>query len=234
MNLVNYRLEGAVAHITMDDGKVNVLSSAMLAALGAALDRAESDGAGAVLLAGREKAFSAGFDLTELMAGGASTSGLLRAGFEISSRLLAFPAPVVAACRGHAIAMGFFVLQSVDYRLAARGVPGKLVANEVANGLIVPRAALEICRARLAPSHFGRVTLLSEVYSVENAVEAGIVDRVVSNEELDGAASVLANQLALLNRPAHAETKRRARADLLARLAEGIELDLADFVLRAK
>jgi enoyl-CoA hydratase len=51
--LVTYRLRDSVATITMDDGKVNALSLAMLAELGAALDRAVADRA-VVVLTGRE------------------------------------------------------------------------------------------------------------------------------------------------------------------------------------
>src|SRR5215469_8294533 len=60
--LVTYRLHDSVATITMDDGKVNVLSLAMLTELNAALDRAAADRA-VVVLTGRDGVFSAGFDL---------------------------------------------------------------------------------------------------------------------------------------------------------------------------
>jgi len=50
--LTTYALDDGVATITMDDGKANALSSAMLGALMAALDRAEEDGA-VVVLTGR-------------------------------------------------------------------------------------------------------------------------------------------------------------------------------------
>ena len=39
-DLTSYRLEGSAATITMDDGKVNVISRRMLGELNAALDRA--------------------------------------------------------------------------------------------------------------------------------------------------------------------------------------------------
>ena len=67
--LVTYRLHDSVATITMDDGKVNVLSQAMLTELGAAFGRAAADRA-VVVLTGREGVFSAGFDLPVLRAGG--------------------------------------------------------------------------------------------------------------------------------------------------------------------
>jgi len=43
--LATYELDGSIATITMDDGKVNALSVEMLKAVMAALDRAEQDAA---------------------------------------------------------------------------------------------------------------------------------------------------------------------------------------------
>ncbi len=63
-----YRLEGAVATITLDDGKVNV-KQPMLAGINAALDRAAADHA-AIVLTGRPGIFSAGFDLPAVRGGG--------------------------------------------------------------------------------------------------------------------------------------------------------------------
>jgi len=120
--LVGYVLDGPVATVTMDDGKVNALSPAMFEQLGAAFDRAEADGA-AVVLTGRRGRFSGGFDLGVLQQGGAESVDLVRTGFELSVRLLSFPAPVVVACTGHAIAMGAFLFAArVDALQVAGGV----------------------------------------------------------------------------------------------------------------
>src|SRR5262245_61435730 len=101
---VAYEVEDAVATITMDDGKVNVMSVAMIRALDDALDRAQADGA-VVLLTGREGVFSAGFDLRVLRGGGSEALAMVHGGFELAERLLSFPLPVLIACNGHAIAM---------------------------------------------------------------------------------------------------------------------------------
>src|SRR5688572_17455673 len=111
--LVTYRLEDAVATITMDDGKVNAMSPRMLDELNAVLDRAEADGA-VVVLGGRERVFSAGFDLAVLGGGGSDAAAMVRAGFELAERVLAFPTPIVIACTGHTVAMGVFLLLSGD------------------------------------------------------------------------------------------------------------------------
>src|SRR5262245_24545729 len=106
-DLVTYQLADGIATMTMDDGKVNVMSNPMQAELNAALDRAQDDGA-VVVIEGREGVFSAGFDLPTLRGGGDDGWRMVRGGFELAHRVVGFPLPVVMACTGHAIAMGTF------------------------------------------------------------------------------------------------------------------------------
>ena len=99
-NSVQYSLEGNVATICIDDGKRNALSPDVLRGLYAALDRAESDRA-SVVLTGRESVFSAGFDLNVMKRGGTKAIGMLRSGYALTARVMAYPHPVIAACNGH-------------------------------------------------------------------------------------------------------------------------------------
>ena len=228
--LVTYGLRDSVATITMDDGKVNALSLAMLSELGAALDRATADRA-VVVLTGREGVFSAGFDLPVLRAGGMEAAKLLHNGFDLAARLLSFPTPVLVACPGHAVAMGVFLVLSGDYRIGARG-PYKLTANEVAIGMTVPLAAVEICRQRLTPACFNRAVVIAEVFSPENAIAAGFLDRVVPAAELAEAAAEAAAGLARLDLDAHAATKLRTRRLAGTALREAIDADDAEYRAR--
>jgi enoyl-CoA hydratase len=225
--LVSYRLADGVATITMDDGKANALSSPMIAAVNEALDRAASDDA-VVVLTGRLGIFSGGFDLSVLGAGGPDAARMLEEGLVLALRLLEHPAPVVVACTGHAVAMGVFLLLSGDYRL---GVDGsfRLVANEVAIGLTMPRAAIEICRQRLAPSHFNRVVNLAETYSPADGVAAGLLDTVVDPSDLVARTDAVAAGLGRLNRAAHVATKALARRSALEAIRAGLDLDRAVF-----
>jgi enoyl-CoA hydratase len=221
--LVSYQLEDSVATVTMDDGKVNVLSPRMLTELGAAFDRAEADQA-VVVLTGRPGVFSAGFDLSILKAGGTEARGMLRSGFELAERILSFPAPVLIACPGHAIAMGLFLLLSGDYRIGT-DASYKLTANEVAIGLTMPQAAIEICRQRLGPAYLTRAVILAEVFSPDGAVAAGLLDRVVPETELRPAARTAAAALTGLDLAAHAATKLRVRRQTLTALRAAIADD---------
>ncbi|MGO8728385.1 MAG: crotonase/enoyl-CoA hydratase family protein [Streptosporangiaceae bacterium] len=221
--LVSYRRAGSMATITMNDGKVNALSPEMLSQLSAALHRAEADGV-VVLLTGRDGVFCAGFDLAVVRAGGAAAVSLLRGGFELAARILAFPAPVLVACTGHAVAMGAFLLLSADDRIGAAG-PYRITANEVAIGMTLPAAAIEICRQRVGPEYLTRVLALAEVLSPEDAVTAGFLDRVVPAAQLRETAAAGAARLATLDRAAHAASKARLRAPVLGAIRAAIEAD---------
>jgi enoyl-CoA hydratase len=228
--LVNYALSDSIATVTFDDGKVNVMSLPMLTALHVAFDKAQSDHA-VVLLAGRPGVFSAGFDLPVLARGDADSRAMLKAGFELAERLLAFPTPVVAACGGHALALGAFLVLSCDYRIGAAGA-FKIGANEVAIGLTMPRVATEICRQRVATPHFNRAVINAEIYAPQEAVVAGFLDAVVPAPDLAATARAAAAQLAQLNLPAHAATKLRARAELLRAIRHAIVADDAEYAAR--
>lgn len=227
MSLVRYEVADSIAWITMDDGKVNVLSPAMLAELNEAFTRAEEDSAVAVLT-GRDGVFSAGFDLPVLRAGGSQSASMLRAGFDLAERILGFPMPVVIACTGHAIAMGVFLLLCGDYRVGAAG-PYKITANEVAIGLTMPRAAVEICRQRLSPAHFNRATILAEVFPPDTAVDAGFLDQLADAGAVGDVALSVAVEISKLDMASHAATKARARKQSLGAVAAAIEADSADF-----
>jgi enoyl-CoA hydratase len=229
--MISYRLDDTIATITIDDGKVNALSLTVLTELNAALDRAEQDQA-VVVLAGREGVFSAGFDLPVLRGGGPDALAMLRAGFETAARLLAFPRPVVIACTGHAVAMGVFLLLCGDYRVGVAG-PFKITANEVAIGLTMPRAAVEICRQRLTPAHFNRAVVIAETFAPADAVAAGFLDRTAPASGVHEVARDVAAQLATLDMSAHAATKLRARGPALDAIRSAIDADMAAYAVPA-
>jgi enoyl-CoA hydratase len=227
---VTYSVKDAVAVIRMDDGKVNALGPTMQAAINEAIDQADTDNVGALVLTGNERVFSGGFDLKILTSGEAQPAiDMLRGGFELSYRLLSYPKPVVIACTGHAIAMGAFLLSSGDHRVAAHAY--NVQANEVAIGMTIPYAALEIMKLRLTRSAYQQATGLAKTFFGETALAAGFVDEIVLPEMVVSRAEEAAREFAGLNQNAHAATKLRARADTLKALRAGIDGIEAEFGL---
>lgn len=227
---VTYSHDDSVAVIRMNDGKVNALGPTMQQALNEALDQADRDSAGALVIAGNERVFSGGFDLKILTSGQVQPAiDMLRGGFELSYRLLSYPKPVVMACTGHAIAMGAFLLCSGDHRVAAHAY--NIQANEVAIGMTIPYAALEILQLRLTQSAYQQSAGLAKIFFGETALAAGFVDEIVLPEMVLDRAEEAAREFAGLNHQAHAATKLRARADALKAIRAGIDGIEAEFGL---
>jgi enoyl-CoA hydratase len=221
--LLTYRRAHSVATISLDDGKVNVMSTSMIQALNEALDQAQWDQA-VVVIAGRPGVFSAGFDLPVLRAGGSEAKEMVRSGFRLAERVLSFPFPVVIACTGHALAMGAFLVLSGDHRIGAEG-PFKIGANEVAIGLTMPHFGIEICRQRLTPAHVQRAVINAEIFAPDAAVAAGFLDQVVPAQDVLAAAQLAAARLGSLNLQAHAATKQRFREPSLRAIRTAIQAD---------
>jgi enoyl-CoA hydratase len=223
--LASYELDGGIATITIDDGKVNAFSIDMLKAVHAAFDRAQKDEA-VVVLTGREGYFSAGFDLKVFSAGDPDrVIEMLRLGATLAERVLSFARPVLVACPGHAIAAATFVTLAADVRIGVEG-PYRLGLNEVQIGLTVPWFAIELARQRLTPAHFDRAVVTAAIYTPAEAVEAGFLDRIVAPEELRAASLQAAATLAGLNAAAHTATKLRVRAGALSAVRAAIESEL--------
>ena len=224
-DLTTYELDGRIATITMDDGKVNAFSIPMLQAIHAAFDRAEQDEA-VVLLTGREGYFSAGFDLKVFASGDVDrVVEMLRLGATLTERILSFKTPVLAACNGHAVAAGAFVLLAADLRIGTEG-PFRLGLNEVKIGLTMPWFAIELARQRLQPAAFSRAVVTAHMYGPDEAVAAGFLDRVVDASELRASSLAEAAELAGLNAAAHSATKLRAREGSLATIRSAIATEL--------
>lgn len=221
--LVSYSFSDGVALLSLDNGKANALSPELFEAFNAALDRAEQDRA-VVVIKGKEGIFSGGYDLKVMTSSPEAARGLVAIGSTLSRRLLAHPFPVVAMCTGHAIAKGAFLLLSADYRIGVQG-PFKIGLNEVAIGMTMHHVGIELARARLSNSAFTRSVINAELFSPEDAVAAGFLDRVVPAEALESEAMAMAAQLTKLNMTAHRNTKRKSRKALLELLDESIEED---------
>jgi enoyl-CoA hydratase len=226
MDRTTYALEERVATITMDDGKVNAMSTGMLGELQAAFERARADRA-AVLLVGKPGLFSAGFDVKVFASGDLpAVMAMLRAGAELIEQILSFPFPVVTACTGHAYPMGAFLMLSADVRFGADG-PYRIGMNEVAIRIVPPRFAIEIARQRLTPAAFNRLIVTGEMLSPTDAVTAGFLDFVVPASELLQKARETARALSALDMESHATTKLRVREQALGALRAAIAADFA-------
>lgn len=233
--VVTYELQSTekpIAIVKINNGKVNVFGHQVFDELNAALDQAEKDNAVVVLTTDNPKVFSAGYDLKEMEKGVDAQRALVMKGSTMSKRLLSFPLPVIAACTGHAIAKGAFLLLSVDYRIGTQGA-FKIGLNEIAIGMIMHHVGIALARHRVAHHIFNRAVFNAEMFSPEGAVSAGFFDEAVAAEELMARALEKAHELAQLDLVQHGATKLRARKDYLEHLEWAIKEDASGSLFEA-
>lgn len=222
-NLIQYTSKDNYVIITITNGKANAISHEVIAALNLALNQAELEKK-VVILTGQPGIFSAGYDLKSMTASAESALDLVTKGSKLSLRMLSFPFPIIIACSGHAIAKGAFLLLSADYRIGTEG-DFKIGLNEVMIGMTMHNAGIEIAKARLAPIYLERSISNSEIYTPTNAITAGFLDRIVSEEHLLPTAVKIAEMFSKLNKKAHTETKLKLRKNYLISLQKAIEQD---------
>jgi len=196
---IAYAVDGTVARITLDDGKVNAMSLSFFEALGAALDRAEREKPGAVVITGRPGCFSAGLDLKLLptLPPDALQRTLLTFG-RTMLRVFTFPIPTVAAVSGHAIAGGAMLAFACDLRYVADGA-FRLHLNEVQIGLALPTWAMVVAQSAVPHRWHTEAILHGRPYLPADALERSLVTAVVAPERLLAESSEAAARLATLH-----------------------------------
>jgi len=223
MELVNIEIEDKIAKISLNNGKVNAISHQVIEELNAALDQAEEAKA-VVILSGKEGILSGGYDLKTMQKSMADAMALVTEGSKFTRRMMSFPFPIIVACTGHAVAKGGFLLLSADYRIGVEG-PFKIGLNEVAIGMTMHHAGIEMARNRMPANYFNRSVMNAEMFNPEDAIKAGFLDKIVAPEQLMATAEQVAKQMKTLNMRAHHGTKIKARQAYLETMDKAIEID---------
>ena len=214
--------EDEISIITLDDGKANVFSEEMTQAINDCLDKVPTD-SGSLIITGRPGMFSAGFDLKVIASGDVpKIKKMSLSGFKLLSRIFSFPRPIVAACSGHGIALGTFLLCCCDYRIGIKG-EFLLGANEMKTNMVIPTPILELIKFRISPSHKYRSILGAEMYQLDKAIDAGLMDQVEEAEALMDAAIEKAKDLATMGNPSYTLTKALFIKDVADRIDSAIK-----------
>mgnify|MGYP002880892152 CR=1 FL=1 len=214
------KIERNIAVLTFDDGKANAVGHDFIDGMTDGLDKAESD-ASAVVIMGKEGLFSAGFDLKEIQKGQKEAAALVNRGANMLFRLFGFPQPVIAGCTGHAVAMGAFTLLACDTRIGTLG-DFKLGLNETAIGMTLPVFGHQLAQNRLSKRHLTSAVIQSQMFSPEEAIDAGFLDSVKEPEDIKIACLEAAQQLMVLPTETYGQMKRDTRQAELAAIEKSL------------
>jgi enoyl-CoA hydratase/carnithine racemase len=215
---------GEIALLTVDRPPANAMSPDLLAEGRAAAREAEQSGAGAVVIAGRPRYFSAGLDLKiapTLDADG--QRGLVRGINELFAAWFAFPRPVVCAVTGHAIAGGLILALCGDWRVV--GQSGRFGLTELRAGIPYPAVASAVVRHELSAPVARELMLRADLIDASHALRLGVFDEQVPDDEVVERALVVAAEMAALPAAAFWKTKRDLRGAAIKSLDELIRSD---------
>lgn len=190
--LIHAHDERGVHTLTLNTPKAfNALSEAMLTALSSALDAiARDDHARVVILAAAGKAFCAGHNLKEMKAN--PSQAYYQQLFAQCSRMMMqiqrLPVPVIAKVQGLATAAGCQLVAQCDLAVAAE--EARFGVNGIDVGLFCATPSVPLVRN--VPTKVAMEMLLTgEFISAQEAQARGLVNRVVSLDQLDSAVDAL-------------------------------------------
>jgi enoyl-CoA hydratase len=217
--MIERKDEGSVAVLSIAHGAVNVMDLELLAAVTETFTQLADDPARAVVLTGAGRAFSAGVDLSRILAGGQDyIAEFMPALSEALMAVFTFDRPVVAAVNGHAIAGGAVLALAADNRVMTSG-KGAIGTPEALVGVAFPRAALDIVVYAVGERVAQKMIIGAENYPPEQALSLGIVDELVEPESVVSRAVELATGMAeRIPADAFAHTKLQLRRHVIERI----------------
>lgn len=229
MSDVLYERNGAVATVTLNrPERMNTISQPMLLALSEALVAAGRDAeVRAIVITGAGRAFCAGLDLQDA----ASEEGVSKGGFALAPALdlRDFPPvvlheldkPVIAAINGGAAGFGLDLALGCDIRICAGHA--KLAATFARRGVLPETGGTWILPRLIGWSRAAEIVFAGRTLSAPEALELGLVSRVVEGSELAAVARALAEEIAACAPLAVQATKRMMRAALTEGFPEHIQ-----------
>ena len=185
-----------VVTLTLDRPQAfNALSEGMLAALQAELDAvAVDEHVRAVVIAAGGKAFSAGHDLKEMRAqpSQAYYEDLFARCARVMLTLQKLPVPVIARVQGIATAAGCQLVATCDLAVAAE--EARFATPGVKIGLFCSTPMVALSRA-VGRKRAMEMLLTGDFITAQEALAAGLINRVVPAAELDAATRALADKI---------------------------------------
>ncbi|MEM8850854.1 MAG: enoyl-CoA hydratase/isomerase family protein [Pseudomonadota bacterium] len=198
MSRIRLDIGGRIVRLRLDrPEKLNALDAAMIQELAARCREIERAAADVVILSGEGKAFCAGGDIEAWSSEGPDAFGRhwVRDGHAAFDALARLRQPVIAVLDGHALGGGLELAACADLRIAERQI--KIGQPETGLGIIPGWSGTQRAVRRFGAQVVRRMALFGEIFTAEEALPLGLVDRVVpTGAALDAAEQAAAGILA--------------------------------------
>ena len=195
--VVDYELTESVARIYLNrPHRLNAVVPELTEGLVTALERAGTDGARVIVLAGRGRAFCSGHDLKEELPPETmlTTRQRVERIQDVTRAIRRFPGPVIAAVHGYALGAGCEFALGCDLVVAAEDA--QFGFPEISVGLSVTGGISRLLPLLVGPIRAKELVLLGDRFDATAAREMGLVNRVTAPGEHESAALEVAARLA--------------------------------------
>ena len=231
MKFVEVETNEGIATVVLSRGKVNALNGIVVDELRERLMALEVDpDLKALVLTGRGKFFSFGFDIPEFLSFTKEEFTNYLTNFtDLYTYLFLYPKPIVAALNGHAIAGGCMLSLACDNRVMVAG-KGKISLNEIAFGSSVLAGSTEMLRFWIGSANATKVLYSGALYSAEEAMNLGLVQEIVTEGNLMVQARRIASDLGSKHSQAFASIKTLLRKSIAEDMMQRESASIREFV----
>jgi 2-(1,2-epoxy-1,2-dihydrophenyl)acetyl-CoA isomerase len=232
LETVNLRVDAGVATVELNrPTALNAWNAQLGADLLTALRSAgEDDGVRSIVLTGAGRAFSSGADLRGFDSEEATPDGrpnvyktLTERYHPIMRAIRDVPKPVLAAVNGPAVGIGCSLALCCDLIIAGESAYFLLAFVNI--GLVPDGGSSLFLPSRVGMARATELSMLGERLPAAQALEWGLINRVVADEQLSSEAFALASRLAAGPTRSYAGAKRQLNNWLYARMDEQLELE---------
>jgi enoyl-CoA hydratase/carnithine racemase len=222
---VTLQVEGAVGTIRLDRPKMNAIDEQLhMEVRAAAMEAEKRDEVRAVVLYGGERVFAAGADIKAMSqldgAGMVAWGRELTASFTHVARI---PKPVIAAITGYALGGGYELALCADFRVL--GASAKIGQPEIQLGVIPGAGGTQRLARLVGPAKAKDLVFTGRHVGAEEALEIGLADAVVPDDEVYETAVAMARKFAAGPPLALAAAKQAIDEGLELPIQEGLALE---------
>ena len=222
---VTLTVEDGVGTIRLDRPKMNAIDEQLhLEVRAAAVEATERADVRAVVLYGGERVFAAGADIKAMST--LTAADMVVWGRELTTSFTAvarIPKPVIAAVTGYALGGGYELALCADFRLL--GTNAKIGQPEIQLGVIPGAGGTQRLARLVGPAKAKELVFTGRHVGAEEALEMGLADAVVPDDEVYPTAVAMARKFAAGPPLALAAAKRAIDEGLDGDLDTGLALE---------
>jgi enoyl-CoA hydratase/carnithine racemase len=222
---VTLQVEDGIGTLRLDRPKMNAINEQLhWEVRAAAMEAATRDDVRAVVLYGGERVFAAGADIKAMSV--LDREAMAVWGYELTASFTAvahIPKPVIAAVTGYALGGGYELALCADFRVL--GASAKIGQPEIQLGVIPGAGGTQRLARLVGPAKAKDLVFTGRHVGAEEALEMGLADAVVPDDEVYPTAVAMARKFAAGPPLALAAAKRAIDEGLDVDLPAGLELE---------